>query len=136
MLTTSNILGEDFEGTLNNIRSAVLDIVKTGDWNSGNFPAYNIVKISDDENLIELALAGYLPNEVDITLENNKLTIQGAQTPNGKSYLHKGITEGKFVRTFALASGSTVKSASFVNGILTIRIHCEKKSNKIKIDIA
>lgn len=87
------------------------------------FPPYNLVKLSDNDYIIELATAGFNKSELTISLDKNILEISGQKVESAEiSYLHKGISSKNFVRTFTVAETIEVESASYDNGILTIRL--------------
>jgi molecular chaperone IbpA len=98
-----------------------------------SYPPYNIIRTSDEHYLIEIAAAGFLKTDVEITMENGTLTVTGKQIKkvdgedeaNGIEYLHRGLSGRNFTRTFNLAEYVEVKSADMNNGILSI--HLEKK---------
>ncbi len=70
---------------------------------------------------ITLAVAGFTRADLDITLEDNQLTIRGKQQDDKeRQYLHRGIAARQFTRTFVLADGIEVKSADLANGLLAI----------------
>ncbi len=105
-----------------------------------NYPPYNVIKYTDDQFAIELAVAGFRDGEIDIEVENNQLTIRGEQaadTREGLEFLHRGISARNFVRTFTLADHVEIVEAHTANGILTIslerKIPEEKKPKKIAI---
>jgi molecular chaperone IbpA len=92
---------------------------------STNYPPYNIVKRSEDNFVIELAVAGFNEGDISITIEKNVLTITGEQTAtDGEEveYLHRGISARNFTRTFTLAEHVEVAGASAENGILRIEL--------------
>jgi len=90
----------------------------TGD---DNYPPYNIERTSGDHYRIVLALAGFTPEEVTITAEQNVLTVEGSKTDNGEHhYLHQGISARPFRQVFSLADYVQVKGASFEGGLLKI----------------
>lgn len=96
-----------------------------------NYPPYNIVKHSEDEFAIELAVAGFREGDINITLEKNILTIKGEQAVDLEEldkeveYVHRGISARAFTRTFTLADHVEVVGARAENGIL--RIDLERK---------
>jgi len=104
-----------------------------------NYPPYNVIKYTDDQFAIELAVAGFTEGEIDVEVENNQLTIKGEQVNNreGLEFLHRGISARNFVRTFTLADHVEVVEAHTANGILTVslerKIPEEKKPKKIAI---
>ena len=101
------------------------------------FPRHNIVKQSDENYLIELALAGYDLDDLSVELEEGLLVITGEKADDDVEYLHKGISTKKFRRTFRLADFVKVEDAQFENGLLSIQlVHIvpeEKKPQVIKI---
>ena len=105
-----------------------------------NNPPYNVIKYTDDQFAIELAVAGFNDGEIDVQVENNQLTIKGEQgvdVREGVEFLHRGISARNFVRTFTLADHVEVIEAHVANGILTVnlerKIPEEKKPKKIAI---
>jgi len=105
--------------------------------NQTNYPPYNIVKLSEDNFLIEIAVAGFSEGEIDINLDNRVLTIKGTKATSANEYLHKGISDRDFVREFTLAEYVEVASAVQKDGILTINLERvipeEKKPKSIAI---
>jgi molecular chaperone IbpA len=90
------------------------------------FPPYNIEKCGQDEYRITLALAGYSPDDVEITLENKQLSIRGKmKNSNGSAYLHRGIANRPFERTFDLADHVEVMDATMGVGLLVISLKRE-----------
>ena len=87
------------------------------------YPPYNIERADEDHYRILLALAGFSPNEVTITAEQNVLTVEGskAQKPETE-YLYQGISSRPFRRVFNLAEYVQVKGASFEDGLLKIEL--------------
>jgi len=93
-------------------------------WNGGdNYPPYDIVRADEDHYKIALAVAGFTPDEISITAENNVLTVEGRKA--GKAdheYLYQGISARPFRHVFNLADYVQAKGASFENGLLTIEL--------------
>jgi molecular chaperone IbpA len=86
-----------------------------------NYPPYNIERTGEDHYQIVLALAGFRPDEVTITAEQNVLTVEGGKVENGDHhYLHQGIAWRPFRRVFNLADYVDVKGAAFEGGLLKI----------------
>ena len=109
-----------------------------------NWPPYNIVKVDDNNYTIELAVAGFGKQNLDIELANNTLVIKGGFTEaeidpidNPVQYLWKGIADRMFTRKFTLADTVEVKNAEYVNGMLKIFLENvvpeEKKAKKVDI---
>lgn len=88
-----------------------------------NYPPYNIERVGEDDYRISLALAGFSPDEVTITAEQNVLTVEGAKSQKAETeYLYRGISARPFRRVFNLADYVQVKSASFEEGLLKIEL--------------
>lgn len=104
------------------------------------FPPHNIVKLTDDskEYLIELAVAGYEEDELEIEVDDRTLTIRGDHASKGREYLHKGISTKKFTRTFRLSEYVQVAGADLKAGILSVHLKVvlpqEKRPRKIAIN--
>ena len=106
------------------------------------YPPHNIVKLNDTEYCIELAVAGFTMDDLDIEREKNNLTIKGEvqtkqEDESQRQYIHKGISQKRFVRTFNLAEHIRVVKAEFKDGILSVYLEHiipeELKPSKIPI---
>jgi molecular chaperone IbpA len=88
-----------------------------------NYPPYNIERTGEDHYQISLALAGFNPEEITITAEQNVLTVEGHKAEKGEhQYLYQGISARPFRRVFNLADYVQVKGASFDGGLLKIEL--------------
>jgi molecular chaperone IbpA len=104
--------------------------------NVHNYPPYNIRKIEDNKYVIEVAVAGFSQSDVEVTVEGNKLVIEGKTTDDSDNFLFKGIANRAFSRTFALADKIEVQSAEMVNGMLKIALDkFVEASTKKKIEV-
>ena len=87
------------------------------------YPPYNIERLTDDRYQISLAIAGFSPDEVSITAEQNVVTIEGNKAEKaGREFLYRGISTRQFKRQFNLADYVQVKGATFDNGLLKIEL--------------
>ena len=88
------------------------------------YPPYNIVKLSDDEFSIEMAIAGFSKEDLDVEIKENILSVKGSKTEeDGKrSFVHKGIGGRSFERHFTLADHVEVVDGDLVDGILVINL--------------
>lgn len=106
---------------------------------NNSYPPYNIVKLDEDSFLIEIAVAGFAENELDVTVNNGQLAITGNTTgrDDNRDYVHKGIGTRHFTRTFRLADHIQVENARLENGLLAIQLRRlipeELKPRKIAI---
>tara|TARA_B110000467_G_scaffold122798_1_gene114509 strand:- start:105 stop:551 length:447 start_codon:yes stop_codon:yes gene_type:complete len=105
-----------------------------------NYPPYNIRKTGKDNYAIEVALAGFNKNDVEVEFEDNLLTVKTKQInkPDEKSdggeIIHKGISQRQFARSFTIAEDVRVNGAELKDGLLTIaceRIVPEYKKKKL-----
>jgi molecular chaperone IbpA len=102
------------------------------------YPPYNIVKTDENTYLIELAVAGFGPDDVDIEHHDGVLSISGkVESTSDDSYIYKGIANRSFERRFTLADTVEVEGVDLHQGILTVRLKNvipeEKKPRKIPI---
>ena len=89
--------------------------------NSTNYPPYNLIKIDDDNYMVELALAGFKKEDISIEQEKNVLVIKGnSSVEEENSYIHKGIGARSFTRTFSLSEFMEVAGAMMADGILKV----------------
>ncbi len=92
-----------------------------------NYPPYNIVRTGEDSYRISLAVAGFKPEQLSVTVQQNMLTITGraSEKQNEPEYLYKGIAARSFERRFSLADYVEVKGATFEDGLLQIELERE-----------
>ena len=105
-----------------------------------NYPPYNIRKTGKDNYAIEVALAGFTKNDVEVEFEDNLLTVRTKQinksdeNSEGGEIIHKGISQRQFARSFTIADDVKVNDAELKDGLLTIaceRIVPEYKKKKL-----
>jgi molecular chaperone IbpA len=90
------------------------------------YPPYNIERLDENRFQISVALAGFSPDEVALTTEQNVLTLEGRKAEKDeKTFLHRGISTRSFKRQFTLADHVEVKKARFENGLLMIELQRE-----------
>lgn len=95
---------------------------------SGNYPPYDIVKTGEDTYEIRVAAAGFRQGEIDVEYHEGQLKITGTQSSKeleNIEYLHHGISNRQFIRTFSLADYVEVREAVMQDGILTVRLQRE-----------
>jgi len=93
---------------------------------TSSFPPYNVKKVDEDNYIVELAVAGYEREDLDITVDKDTLIIKSdRENDESSDFLHKGIAGRNFTQTFTLGEYMLVKSASLENGLLTIKIERE-----------
>ena len=118
-----------------------LDVVDAARQAAGeaNYPPCNVERLSDDRYQLSLALAGFSPDDIAITAEQNVLTVEGRKTDKGqRKLLYRGISSRPFKRQFVLAAHVGVEGARFDNGLLQVelvrRIPDAMKPRRIAID--
>jgi molecular chaperone IbpA len=87
------------------------------------YPPYDIVRTGEESYRITLALAGFTPEQVTVTAQQNRLTVTGAKGGNGsgkQDYIFQSIAARSFERNFSLADHVEVEAATFDNGLLHI----------------
>jgi molecular chaperone IbpA len=88
-----------------------------------SWPPYNIARTGEAEYRIDLAVAGFSPEELSITAQQNVLVVEGKKAAGqGPEFLHRGIKGEAFVQRFSLADFVKVKSADYANGVLSINL--------------
>lgn len=108
----------------------VLD--RVGKASGDGYPPYNIERLTGpgevgDKLRITLAVAGFTRDQLDVTIEDNQLTIRGRQEDDkSRDFLHRGIAARQFQRTFVLAEGIEVRAADLENGLLSIDLERPK----------
>jgi molecular chaperone IbpA len=105
---------------------------------STNYPPHNLIKINEDSYLIELAVAGFSKEEVDVNVSGNQLEIHGLKDNQDEtSFIHKGIASRNFRKFFALGEYMEVTGAEMKDGMLQISVDRivpeEKKPKTIEI---
>lgn len=106
-----------------------------------NYPPHNIVKTDDTHYAIEIAVAGFKKNEIEVEVEQDILTVRGSSVvpdeTTTRQYLHRGLSSRDFERSWQLAEHMVVKSAEIQDGVLTINLEYvipeEKKARVIDI---
>jgi HSP20 family molecular chaperone IbpA len=100
---------------------------------SEGYPPYNIEQTGENELRITLAVAGFSPADLAITVEDNQLVIRGKHTDDTERvYLHRGIAARQFQRSFVLADGIEVVRAELGNGLLHIDLHRPRPEPQVR----
>ena len=104
-----------------------------------NYPPYNVIKVDEDNFIVELAVAGFAKTDIDLSTADGKLIVKGelSTEDNDSKFIHRGIAARKFTREWALGEYMEVKAAELKDGMLKIDIVRilpeEKKPKTIKI---
>ena len=100
----------------------LVDAATRVDNSALTYPPYNIEKTGEDSYRLSMAVAGFAPEEIDLTVQENSLLVTGKakkEDENGR-YLHRGIARRAFERRFSLADHIKVTGASLDNGLLHV----------------
>ena len=89
---------------------------------SSNYPPYNLIQVSNVESLLELALAGFKKEEINVYTQDGKLFVEGQKEDDESStnYLHRGMAQRSFTRAWTLSDETEVGSVTFEDGLLSI----------------
>ena len=120
--------------------AALLDAAASGD--SSGYPPYNIETVDQNAYRVEIAVAGFKPEELNLEVKENVLTVQGRKPANDETrrFLHRGLAERNFERRFQLADYVVVTDAQLADGLLSIHLKRElpeaMKPRRIEISTA
>jgi molecular chaperone IbpA len=125
----------------------LFDMLENNTFGQGqeNYPPFDLIKLGDNDYRIELAVAGFKPDEIDITAQQNVLLVSGRKqdetdgdSSGGNNYIYRGIATRSFERRFALADHIQVRGADMKDGLLSIELVREipEAMKPRKIDIA
>jgi HSP20 family molecular chaperone IbpA len=91
---------------------------------TSNYPPYNLIEISNVESRLELALAGFKKKEVYVYTQDGKLFVEGQKEDKEteSSYIHKGLAQRSFTRSWTLSDDTEIKSVEFDDGLLAITL--------------
>ena len=91
---------------------------------TSNYPPFNLVQVSNVESRLELALAGFKKEEVNVYTEYGKLFVDGRKEDkeNDTTYVHRGVAQRSFTRSWTLSDETEVRSVVFEDGLLSITL--------------
>ena len=103
---------------MNEYLNRVFDLHET----QSNYPPYNLVQVSNVESRLEIALAGFKKKEVYVYTQDGKLFVEGQKEDKetGTNYVHRGMAQRSFTRSWTLSDETEVRSVSFEDGLLSI----------------
>ena len=116
----------------------LFEMLEDNNFGAENYPPFDLIKIDDNRYRIEVAVAGFARDEIEIVSQQNQLQIRGQKADNdGSNYVHRGIATRSFERRFALADHMQVSGADLKDGMLAIELVREipeaMKPRKIEI---
>ena len=91
---------------------------------STNYPPYNLIQVSNVESRLELALAGFKKEEVNVYTEYGKLFVEGQKESkeDTTSYVHRGMAQRSFTRAWTLSDDTEIRSVTFEDGLLSVQL--------------
>jgi HSP20 family molecular chaperone IbpA len=100
------------------------DRITTLHETTSNYPPYNLVTISNTESRLELALAGFKKAEVNVYTQDGRLFVEGQKEDKetGTEYVHRGVAQRPFTRSWTLSDETEVRSVTFEDGLLSITL--------------
>ena len=105
-----------------------------------NYPPHNIVRVDDENFIIELAVAGFSEEDISVEVKDGILLVKGESADDNREYAHKGISSRKFEKSFRLSEFVVIDGADLVNGILVVNARVEvpeeRRPRKIEIGSA
>ena len=116
----------------------LFDMLENSNFAGENYPPFDLIKLDDNRYRIEVAVAGFGKDDIEITSQQNQLLIRGEKgDEDGSNYVHRGIANRSFERRFALADHIQVRGADLRDGMLAIELVREipeaMKPRKIEI---
>ena len=103
---------------MNEYLNRVFDLHET----TSNYPPYNLIQVSNVESRLEIALAGFKKKEVNVYTQDGKLFIEGQKEDKetGTNFVHRGMAQRSFTRSWTLSDETEVRSVEFEDGLLSI----------------
>ena len=91
---------------------------------TNNYPPYNLIRVNSVESHLEIALAGFKKEEVNVFTEYGKLFVEGkkSDTESDRTFVHKGLAQRSFTRAWTLSDDTEVREVIFEDGLLTVRL--------------
>ncbi len=90
---------------------------------STNYPPYNLIQVSNVESRLELALAGFKKEEVNVYTEYGKLFVEGQkESRDDTNYVHRGMAQRSFTRSWTLSDDTEIRSVTFEDGLLSVNL--------------
>ena len=101
----------------------LFDMMETSAAGQENYPPFDLIQLDDNEFRINLAVAGFKSDEIDITAQQNVLIVAGKkQDDDGSNFIHRGIATRSFERRFTLADHIQVRDADLKDGLLSVKL--------------
>jgi len=92
------------------------------DSTATNYPPYNIVVLEEGKHELEIALAGFSREDIEVVTERNVLTVSAKRETDNREYTHRGLSFRSFAKNWQLADDTVVEGVRYANGLLTITL--------------
>jgi molecular chaperone IbpA len=117
-----------------------LERIHSAGRSQDNYPPHNVVKVDDENFIIELAVAGFSEENISVEVKDGILLVKGQHDEPTREYAHKGISSRRFEKSFRLSEFVVIDGANLVNGILVVNARVEvpeeRRPRKINIGSA
>ena len=117
-----------------------LERIHSAGRSQDNYPPHNVVKVDDENFVIELAVAGFSEEDISVEVQDGILLVKGQKDDEDREFAHKGISSRKFEKSFRLSEFVVIDGADLVNGILVVNARVEvpeeRRPRKIEIGSA
>ena len=91
--------------------------------NGSSYPPYNIVRLEDDSQQLQIALAGFLKEDIEVTVEKSVLSVSVSKSyETDGEYVHRGIAQRSFARNWQLSDDTKINDVTFIDGLLRITL--------------
>ena len=102
-----------------------LDRFFNSDFPQSNYPPYNLIQLNNHESTLEIALAGFKKDQLQVFTEFGKLHVQGEKetTEVDRTFIHKGLAQRSFKRVWEISDDTKVGSVKFEDGLLTVQLN-------------
>ena len=88
-----------------------------------SYPPYNLIQVNEDESQLEMALAGFTDQEVKVYTEKGNLVVEGKKAQaDDREYVHRGMAQRSFTRTWSISEDTEVSNVTFENGLLVVTL--------------
>ena len=92
-------------------------------YEAQSYPPYNLVQVNEDETQLEMALAGFTDQEVRVYTEKGNLVVEGKKAlSDDREYVHRGLAQRSFTRTWSVSEDTEVSGVTFENGLLVVTL--------------
>ena len=95
------------------------------DFPQSNYPPYNLIQLNNHESTLEIALAGFKKDELQVFTEFGKLFVEGRkeESENDGTFVHKGLAQRSFERVWTVSDDTKIGSVKFEDGLLTVELN-------------